>query len=79
MVNIFGDRGGEEGGSRVEGGSIGPVGRIGPSGSKGDAGKEGVHRGSGEIVEQKDLKVIKKLLDQKAIAVHRNQRDLLVQ
>ena len=81
-LTSFRDRGGEEGGSRGERGPIGPAGRIGPAGSKGDVGKESV-RGSqgvsGEIVEQKDLKVIKELLDQKAIAVHRDQRDLLVQ
>ena len=47
MVNIFGDRGGEEGGSRGERCHIGPAGSIGPSGPNGDAGKKVfvVHRG----------------------------------
>ena len=38
-----------------------------------------VHRESREIMDQKDLKVIKELLDQKVIAVHQAQRDFLVQ
>ena len=48
MVNILGDCGGEEGGSRGERGSIGPAGRLGPSGSKGDAGKGGIRGSQGE-------------------------------
>ena len=52
MVNIFGDRGGEEGGSRGERGPIGPTGRIGPPGLKGDAGKEGVHGPQGSKGDQ---------------------------
>ena len=42
MVNIFGDRGGEEGRSHQgERGPIGPTGRIGSPGLKGDAGPKG--------------------------------------
>ena len=52
MVNIFGDRGGEEGGSRGERGPIGPTGRIGPPGLKGDAGEEGVRGPKGSKGDQ---------------------------
>ena len=48
MVNIFGDRGGEEGRSRGERGPIGPAGSIGPPGLKGDAGKEGARGSKGD-------------------------------
>ena len=47
MVNIFGDRDGEAGGSGGERGPIGPAGRIGPSGPNGDAGKEDVRSSHG--------------------------------
>ena len=72
MVNIFGDRGGgEEEGSRGERGAIEPAGRTGPPGTKGDAGKEGVRGPKGSKGDQE-------WMDQKVIAVHQDQRDLLV-